>query len=334
MAEGEFDLLVYRINSSVDIGINQYKLTRTRSSGISFDDTDFILGGVPNTFVAPKYGSFDGDFAEVIIYNRQLSATDINRVGYYLAQRYHMTNTSYISLEKLTADVYDFSTAAGSGYPGTTLNGQDNWVHAGITTNKATVYAPETPANNTGYMSSKDRESLKRVNDSVWSFSIPTNSMEIILQYYARIGNATGSGWNRASEIAIMQNCDTNSVLKPGFEGTNSNKWRLRDVGTTYLSDAVATTTGSEYKYLKCVLDLVDRDGEGSATMYESADGTNWTPIAGLLCKDVTLAARGVDDTSKWDTLFIDIQNGTQIDDITIQAVRLAPNKGTMIILR
>jgi hypothetical protein len=69
--------------------------------------------------------------------------------------------------------------------------------------------------------------------------------------------------------------------------------------------------------------------------MYESTDGTTWTPIAGLLCKDVTLATRGVDDTSKWDSLFINLQNGTIIDDITIQAiVYCAPDEGTMITLQ
>jgi hypothetical protein len=333
MTVGEFDLLIYRINESVDIGINQYQLTRTLDSGMAFSSTDFLLGGIPNGGPS-DHVTFDGDFAEVIIYNRPLSATDINRVGYYLAQRYQMTDTSYIPLKKLHSKVYDFSTATGSTSPGTTLNGQDNWVNTGGHTNGATVYNVGS-ANNTGYAPNcEEAEQLKRVNDSTWSFSIPTNSLEVVFQYYARIGNLTGTGWNRSSEIAILQN-GSNSVFNPGFEGRTSNKWSLSAGATSYLSDAAATTSTNEYKYLKCVLDLVDRNGEGTASMYESTDGTTWTPIAGLLCKDVTLATRGVDDTSKWNTLFIDLQNGAQIDNITIQPIVLrTPDEGIVIILQ
>lgn len=323
---GEFQIIAYRFNSNVQISINGSDFVVTISSA-SMDNSDFVIGGVANSSLSPNYGSFDGDFAEIIVYDKVLTDADFNRVGYYLAEKYNLS-TDFIPLEA-TSYIYDFEGLTASGYPGTTLNGQDGWVHSGSTLDKITVQTGiDIRANDLA------RESVYRTNDVNWSFEIPADAVELSVSYYARIGNATGNSWNRSSEIAIMDG--STNAFKIGFDGYALNKWRLRDIGSTYLADSAATTVSSEDKYIKIIVGLAaDSDGEGWGSLYESTDGTNWTAVPGLQNKDLQLATRGMDDFTLWDRLFVDMQNGSAIDDILVKVVH--PYRwpvGTVIIIR
>ncbi len=88
-AANQFQLIAYRFSNDVQISIDGSTFVQTRSSA-NFDSSDFLLGGVPNPLVADgvSFGAFDGDFAEVIIYDRVLSDAEAMDVFDYLNAKY------------------------------------------------------------------------------------------------------------------------------------------------------------------------------------------------------------------------------------------------------
>ena len=79
--------------------------------------------------------SFVGDIAEVLVFERELNADDLNQIGYDLGQKYGIT-TSYQPTVKITGDVLDNDTDIDSTpvTPGATLNFDANGLPAGTTT--------------------------------------------------------------------------------------------------------------------------------------------------------------------------------------------------------
>jgi len=86
---GQFQTIAYRLNGNVQISIDGSAFTTTQTSA-SFSSSALLVGGVPNTFVADgaSFGAYDGDFAEVIIYDAVLTDPQASDVFDYVAAKY------------------------------------------------------------------------------------------------------------------------------------------------------------------------------------------------------------------------------------------------------
>jgi len=88
-ATGQFQTIAYRLNNNVQISIDGSAFTTTRTSA-SFNNSALLVGGVPNTFVADgaSFGAYDGDYAEIIIYDAVLTDPQAADVFDYIAAKY------------------------------------------------------------------------------------------------------------------------------------------------------------------------------------------------------------------------------------------------------
>ena len=88
----QFQTIVYRRDSNVQIGIDSdfdgnVSLTTTSNSS-NTSSSAFVLGGVPNSHTGGAFGSFDGDIAAVVIYDRTLTDNEVNMVSGYLNEEF------------------------------------------------------------------------------------------------------------------------------------------------------------------------------------------------------------------------------------------------------
>jgi hypothetical protein len=215
--------------------------------------------------------------------------------------------------------VYNADSLMGSGWPGTVLQGQDNWVHAGITQNATSVLAG-VPGDNDLYVSSMNRQMLSRTNDANWSYAIPADAYALDIEYDVRIGNG-GGGWWRSTEVGSREGGTTAFLL--GWDGYNSaNRWRLRGtgVGTDHYGTQNVASSGSEFRHVRMHLDLLANGGEGAATVYTGPSGGPATLPTGITNAPLALKSAGLDDVENWDGLWLDVQFGAQLDNIAITA--------------
>lgn len=316
---GSFQILTYRINGAVEGSINSPDLVQTKATS-SFDNSDFLIGGVPNTFVTGvEYGSFDGDFAEVIVYDRALSDAEIGKVGAYLADKYNL-GASYVGKSQERV-VYDFEAPAvnGSAFPGTTLHGQDNWATS-VGGNTQTVRTGDSGIDGTamGFGSGGDSQ-IARQNDANFSFNIPDGS-KFLFEFDARIGTT------RSMEVGLV---DAGNIARivVGGPGSFIDEWRLRAPGGDTTSADLFPTVGSDYFHLLLKVDLAANGGDGAAWLFVAdLNGDNGpellTAVAGM--QNINLGL-GAIDGSDLTGLYFRANGGGGVDNISITFAVPAP---------
>jgi hypothetical protein len=223
----------------------------------------------------------------------------------------------------------DFDGLDGTG-TGQQLDGQDGWFDWN-TNGDHDIVTDEQGAwkSGTRTVAALNRTS-RDISGRPWSLSIPSDG-SFSIEYMTRFSNAGLSATTEDDNYTVKTEIysGTKPVLGFGYRGTE-DKWSVVGGGTTTLSDV--TFQDDEpfaYYFIKLDVDLSANGGEGAATMYadqvaNSSPDTE-TPVysspilfGGSSSVNLGLATAGLDDTSAWGGIRIDLSKNALVDEITV----------------
>ncbi|NQT54269.1 PEP-CTERM sorting domain-containing protein [bacterium] len=283
---------------------------------------NLAIGGA--NFLSPSR-EYVGDLAEVIVYDRVLTARESDAVGYHLAQKYGM-NTVYSSGGNETLR-YTFDGLTGGGWPGTSLIGQDGWVHIG---NDTGINVISNGAGNTWSLN----ESAYRPNNGDSQMTRPDSIG--LHTHVTRMAMTVRARSNGGYMMSLgLRDTETGEVT---FQfGLQNNNWFLRpaDFGTQVNVAAGLTSTSLGYLVvLEIDQAAAGGDGLGSLFIQNLTDGSALSPVAGL--QDIALGLLRMDfgahNPSTWDGLYIRMAGGgSSIDNIFVESI--VPEPATLSLL-
>jgi hypothetical protein len=292
------------------------------SSTAAFDwamNASFGIGGA--NFSGREY---IGDLAEVVVYDRALTADEANAVGHALSRKYGL-NTIYRrpGTESLR---YTFDGLTGGAWPGTSLYGQDGWVN--LNGSGLTVIA--NGAGNTWSLN----ESAYRPSGGDGQ-AVRPHSLDGLPGAIARMAFVCRARNNGSYMMSFgLQDTETGEVA---FQfGLQNDQWFIReaDYGTQHNVAAGLSSTSLGYLVVLEIDGTANGgDGLGSLSIQNLTDGSLLSPVAGL--QNIPLGILDMDlgasASATWDALYLRMAGGgASMDNLFVEAM---PEPGTLALL-
>ena len=238
---------------------------------------------------------------------------------------------------------YDYSTVpTATGFPGTTLGGQDNWVaiSPGTTVRNDLDFAPGMSGNN-AYHSAADSQS-SRLNDANFSYNLVGD--HLTLEYTGRINGSAKTAFALGTDTGGNGQIDGEGAAdEVGFQfGIQGNKWYVRraDFGDYVYSQPLGLPGNGHTWRLVLQADLAANGGDGSGSMFVQQLGDIGNnpvtyplmPVPAL--QDVNLGmldlAGAAGDPANWDGLYTRI-GASNMEDLTVVTDQPAPTIKTVV---
>lgn len=248
---------------------------------------------------------------------------------------------------------YDFDALNGSGFPGTTMVGQDGWsamagttAAAGFTVRSDLAGATNNHITGNGTYATSSSQ-LARVNDG--NFSFPTVIGNTLALEFTLRGSPGGNSFAHFTLGHDANNDGTLSFPESGPAlGFINGRFFIR-VATANAPQTVATeqsllNSGDVWE-ARMEIDFSANGGDGAGSVFARAlnesgvdvsGTTTLQPVAGLQnlnLKISNMAGAGADDPTQWDAMLIRGNGGTSLDNLVVETIPTPSAFGTGIVL-
>ena len=241
--------------------------------------------------------------------------------------------------------IYDFDNGnvTGSGFPGTSLIGQDGWVArtGDMKARNDITRAGGAIGGISGYLATDDAIAT-RINDAAFQYAItgPTIRLSLV----ARL-NTTSSAW-----FGLGVDADDNGTIgatspedsEVGFQfGFTGGQLVVRRAAFGSLVTVAAPMNNTEIWRVVLDVDLSANGGDGSGSLsaqylgddngsFDAGKSTTLDPVAGLQDINLGILAMAEPDYTQWDGIYARLDAGASMDNLTITLASSA-TPGTLI---
>jgi hypothetical protein len=186
-----------------------------------------------------------------------------------------------------------------------------------------------------------------RVNDASYSFpSFQGNETNVFMQADVRLGTSSirtamfGLGHDVNGDDYIGTGPpELGPRFGVGYQDYGTDSFVVRAADNTITTRSIATANGgasagssTDWFQVRLLMDFTADAGDGSGSLFYrnlTAGDTSFSPVTGLQNVDLNLASTETDPTT-WDTLYIRLHDGSQIDNLDPTSV---PEPSSMLLV-